>query len=135
MSSKNTNDAAANDSVDKEMQTESTKLGTVPEQAGNVTVLKDASGKDQVIISDQETGLSDRFKKLIRNKKVLVGLGTFAGLVVLTIIKNAVSNDTTFVDGEYVHTDPEVEADYQAGLALARQYDEEAAAAAEQHTD
>jgi hypothetical protein len=78
---------------------------SVPQQSTSatdkVTVLKGRGegGKDAIIISEGEVdnSLKGKFNRLIRNKKVLAGVGAVAGLVVVAIIKSAVgANNTEF---------------------------------------
>lgn len=115
---------------------------SVPQQNGGtdkVTVLKNRSedGKDAIIVSDGEVdnSLKGKLNRLIRNKKVLAGVGAVAGLVVIAIIKSAVgANNTEF---EYVVEDESE--DYQRGMAMAKVLDEggtlaEAEQAAENYT-
>jgi hypothetical protein len=77
---------------------------SVPQQSTSatdkVTVLKGRGedGKDAIIIGEEiDNGMKAKFNRLIRNKKVLAGVGAVAGLVVIAIIKSAVgANNTEF---------------------------------------
>jgi hypothetical protein len=76
---------------------------SVPQQSTSttdkVTVLKGRSedGKDAIVIGEVDNSMKGKFNRLIRNKKVLAGVGAVAGLVVIAIIKSAVgANNTEF---------------------------------------
>lgn len=65
----------------------------VPQQntGEKITVLKGRGGetgdKDAVIISEEEPGKLDKFKSLLRDKKVLAGLGTMAAIAIFALAK------------------------------------------------
>jgi hypothetical protein len=74
---------------------------SVPQQntGEKVTILKGRSedGKDAIIISpedEEQTGVVDKFKSLIRNKKVLAGLGTVAAIAVFALVKGLAADST-----------------------------------------
>jgi ABC-type branched-subunit amino acid transport system substrate-binding protein len=78
---------------------------SVPQQnAGSekVTVIgKTEDGKRVIVVEDEDTEKTtavEKFKNLLRNKKVLAGLGTVATIVVIALIRN--SGSTTDVEGE-----------------------------------
>lgn len=64
---------------------------TVPHQnAGEtkVTVIGQVDGKDVIVVGEDESqSMADKFKGLLRNKKVLAGIGAFAVTVAIMIIK------------------------------------------------
>lgn len=76
---------------------------SVPQQSTSVTdkvtVLKGVGedGKDAIIVSEGEVdnSVKGKFNRLIRNKKVLAGVGAVAGLVVVAIIKSAMGAKST----------------------------------------
>jgi hypothetical protein len=99
---------------------------SVPQQSTSatdkVTVLKGRGedGKDAIIIGEEiDNSVKAKFNRLIRNKKVLAGVGAVAGLVVIAIIKSAVgANNTEFeytiaedVEPEPMGDDTDVDAD------------------------
>jgi ABC-type branched-subunit amino acid transport system substrate-binding protein len=77
---------------------------SVPQQnAGSekVTVIgKTEDGKRVIVVEDdtEKTTAVEKFKNLLRNKKVLAGLGTVATIVVIALIRN--SGSSTDVEGE-----------------------------------
>jgi hypothetical protein len=74
---------------------------SVPQQSTSttdkVTVLKGRGegGKDAIIISEGEVdnSMKAKFNRLIRNKKVLAGVGAVAGLVVIAIAKSMMAGN------------------------------------------
>ena len=93
---------------------------SVPQQNSGtedkVTVLKGRSedGKDAIFIGEVDNSLKGKFNRLIRNKKVLAGVGGVAALVVVAIIKSALGAKST--EFEYTIVDQvEPEGDDEAG--------------------
>ena len=93
-----------------------TTEASVPQQntGEKVTVLKGRGGetgeKDAVIISEEEPGKLDKFKSLIRNKKVLAGLGTVAAIAIFALAKGMMSGSDEEIVDEPAPTNDEDEA-------------------------
>lgn len=100
-SNKNSNTKAAE-------TTEATEAeASVPQQntGEKITVLKGRSedGKDAIIVSEadeEQVGMVDKFKSMIRNKKVLAGLGTVAAIAIFAIAKGMLSEDDVIITTE-----------------------------------
>lgn len=94
MTSKNSTAKAVVDETTEGAEAEA----SVPQQNSGekVTRIKGGGvdGKDLIVIADEdeETSSLQKFKALIRNKKVLAGLSAVATMAIIAIAKNVLSN-------------------------------------------
>jgi hypothetical protein len=110
--SKNTAKAAADTTATEAPETTE---ASVPQQntGDKVTVLKGRGGetgdKDAVVISEEEPGKLDKFKSLLRDKKVLAGLGTVAAIAIFALAKSMMAGSDEETVDEPATTDNDTE--------------------------
>lgn len=117
MTSKNSTSKTVDETTPEAAEAEA----SVPQQKSGekVTVLKGGGmdGKDAILVSDGDEEISSmqKFKNLIRNKKVIAGLSAVATLVIVAIVKNALSDP-----GETEHD----EDDFNKAMIMSKALDE-----------